>query len=330
MISVVIPAYNNLENIRRLLKSIYKQFGVKNGEVIVVDDGSQICNMSILNNEFQNLKVIRLERNMGAATARNVGVKNALYDIIFFLDSDMELCDKAIGEVENSMSDSKVDAVVGTVRDIPLNRGIFQDYWALLKSYFHSLPRDYSSTFYPMIGGIRKMVLDDVGGFDGRIKGASIEDYEISMRLLDKGYRVSYNSEMLASTGYKNFLTSIKQSFNRSKKWGIMFLNRRRFDNHTTTFSQGMANVIGFSIWIFFVCNFFNPLFIIPAAAFFILFFYANRGFYAYVFKRRGFPFLLISISIYLISSFFITIGFLIGALYVFRSKESRRRAIYG
>ena len=330
MISVVIPAYNDLENVRCLLRSIYKQFDSKSGEVILVDDCSQTCNMSILNNEFQNLKVIRLERNMGAATARNIGVENALYDIIFFLDSDMELCDNVIAEVQKTMNDSKVDAVVGTVRDIPLTQGIFQDYWALLKSYFHSLPKDYSSTFYPMVGAIRKTIFNDIGGFDARIKGASIEDYEISMRLLDKGYKVLYNPRMLVSTGYKNFLTSIKQSINRSKKWSIMFLDRQQFDNHTTTFSQGIANVLGFSTWVFLICTFFNFLFILPTTIFFILFLYINKKFYIYIFKKRGFTFLFISVFIYMVSSFFITIGFLIGVSYIFKSKESRKRALYG
>lgn len=329
MISIVIPAYNNLENIRRLLKSIYRQFDSTIGEVIVVDDGSQLCNMNVLKNEFPELKVIRLENNQGAANARNVGVKNALYDIIFFLDSDMQLCDDVIDEVSKTMSNEKVEAVVGTVKDIPLNRGIFQDYWALLKSYFHSLPTKYSSSFYPMVGAIRRRVFEDIGGFEERIKGASIEDYEISMRLSQKGYKILYNPKMLVSTSYKIFFTTIRQSMSRSKKWGIMFLDRRKFDSHTTTLSQGIANILGFFILLFLICSFFSTLFFIPAGLAFVLLLYINRRFFGYVFKRRGLAFLSITIVIYLISSFFITIGFFMGALYIFRNEEARRRALY-
>ncbi|MDP3732294.1 MAG: glycosyltransferase [Candidatus Omnitrophota bacterium] len=329
MISIVIPAYNNLESVRNLIRSVYRQFDSTKGEAIVVDDGSQSCNMNALKSEFPELKVIRLEKNKGAASARNEGVKNALYDIIFFLDSDMELCDNAIDEIVKAMSNNKVEAVVGTFKDIPLNRSLFTDYWALLKSYFHSLPTEYSSTFYPAVGVIRKKVFQDVGGFEGKIRGASVEDYEISIRLSKKRYRVLFNPGIMVGVNYKDFFTNTRQSISRSKKWGILFLGRPRFDNHTTTLSQGVANILGFFIFLLMFCSFFSVLFFIPAGLAFILFLYINRGFFKYVFKRRGLVFMFITVILYLVSSFFITIGFLKGASYIFRNEESRRRALY-
>jgi GT2 family glycosyltransferase len=322
--------YNNLEGPRRLLKSIYKQFDTTKGEVIVVDDGSKQYDISILQTEFKDLKVIRLKDNRGAANARNIGVKNASYDTIFFLDADMELYDNVINEVEKTMQDNKPDAVVGTVSEVPLNRGIFQDYWALLKSYFHSLPIGHSTTFYPMIGIIKKKIFEEVGGFDSRIAGASIEDYEFSFRLTQKGYKVLFNPRILASTSYKDFLTSIKQSINRAKKWSIIFLDRRKFDNHTTTLSQGIGNILGFLIWIFLALSYFNAFILFPTLVLLIVFLYINRKFFTFIFKKRGCIFGIVCIFIYLISSFFITMGSILGALYIFRSKESRKKAVYG
>lgn len=330
MLSIVIPAYNNLESVRRLCCSIYRQFDTSRGEVIVVDDGSDKCDMACLKKEFGAIRVVRLAANGGAANARNIGVAHASYDTIIFLDSDMELCGGAIDEFIRIMTDPSVDAVVGTVTDVPLNRGIFQDYWALLKSYFHSFPKDFSSTFYPMLGAVRKSVLMDVGGFDGRIKGASIEDYELSNRLIQKGYKVRFNPAICASTSYKKFFESLKQSMERSKKWGIMFLGKGRFDNHTTTALQGAANLLGFAFWIFFVLAFIHKIFAIPAAIAVLLTAMLIRGFLAYVLQRRGIAFFAVSFLMYLVSSIAITLGFLSGALYVFRSKKSREAALYG
>jgi len=329
MISIVIAAYNNLESVRYLLKSVYRQFGPQKGEVIVVDDGSRMCNMNALKSEFKDLKVVRLEDNRGAANARNEGARCALYDTVFFLDSDMELCDNAADEVARIMSNDKVDAVVGTFKDTPLNRSVFTDYWAFLKSYFHSLPTEYSSTFYPAVGAIRKRVFEDTGGFESMIRGASVEDYEFSIRLAKKGYRVLFNPKIMVGVNYKDFLTNTRQSISRSKKWGILFLDRPKFDNHTTTLSQGVANILGFLICLLFVVSLFNLLFLLPAGAGFLLFLYINRGFLIHVLKKRGPRFLFITVILYLVSSFFITIGFLKGASYIFRSEESRRRALY-
>ena len=328
-ISVVIPMYNNIDSVRRLLGSIYRQFTQDCGEVIVVDDGSRLCDSGVLRKEFPGLQVMILGSNAGAANARNAGVRAAMHDVILFLDADMELCDNVISEFQKTMDDPAVDAVVGTVCDVPLNRGVFQDYWALLKSYFHSLPERYSSTFYPMLGAIRKSIFESVGGFDSRIKGASIEDYEFSLRLMQAGYKVLFNPAITAKTSYKNFFKSISQSVERSKKWGIMFLDRMKFDNHTTTAAQGAANILGFLFLISLLSGFFSRHILIPSAGFLIMLLYLNRRFFKYILDRRGPFFLVISVSIYLVSSFFITIGFLTGILYAFRSKKTRREALY-
>lgn len=328
-ISVIIPMYNNIDSVRRLLSSIYRQFTRDCGEVIVVDDGSRLCDSGILGKEFPALRVIILGSNAGAANARNSGVKAAMHDVILFLDSDMELCDNVISEFQKTMDDPAVDAVVGTVCDLPLKRGVFQDYWALLKSYFHSLPGRYSSTFYPMLGAIRKGVFENVGGFDSRIKGASIEDYEFSLRLAHAGYRVRFNPAIMAKTSYKNFLKSISQSVERSRKWGIMFLDRMEFDNHTTTATQGAANILGFLFLVSLPAAFFSRYILIASAGLLISLLYLNRRFFKYILDRRGPAFLAVSILLYVVSSFFITAGFLTGVLYAFRSKKSRREALY-
>ena len=330
MMSIVIPLYNNLESAQRLLRSVYKQFDRSRGEVIVVDDGSTGCDTSVLEGEFSGLKIIRLEKNAGASNARNIGARNAAYDIILFLDADMELCGGAIDEAERSMAEKGTDAVVGTITDTPLNRGIFQDYWAILKSYFQSLPRERSSTFYPMVGAIRKEVFDAVGGFDARIKGASIEDYEISMRIDAAGYKVRYNPGMIGHTSYKGFLTTLLQSCGRAKKWAMIFLGRLKFDNHTTTASQGLGNLLGFLTLLLLA---FSAVFrfLLPVAAAVLLgLVYVNRGFFMYVIRRRGPLFFVVSVLFYLVFSLFITLGSLSAFPYIFRSEKSRREVLYG
>jgi len=84
-ITVVIPTYNRYEFLKRAIKSVYAQTYTV-GEVIVVDDGS-IDETSQIQKDFPHIKYI-YQDNSGVSSARNLGIKNATYEWIAFLDSD--------------------------------------------------------------------------------------------------------------------------------------------------------------------------------------------------------------------------------------------------
>jgi glycosyltransferase involved in cell wall biosynthesis len=88
-ISIIIPVYNTAEYLERCVNSVLTQ-DYKNIEIILVDDGSsdgssKICEDYALSDT--RIKVIH-QSNLGAATARNNGIKISTGDYIMFLDSD--------------------------------------------------------------------------------------------------------------------------------------------------------------------------------------------------------------------------------------------------
>jgi glycosyltransferase involved in cell wall biosynthesis len=85
-ISVVVPTYNRAVTLRRALISIQAQT-LQPDEVIVVDDGST-DNTSAVLADFPTVRILRLDRTLGAAGARNAGVRYASSHCIAFLDSD--------------------------------------------------------------------------------------------------------------------------------------------------------------------------------------------------------------------------------------------------
>lgn len=90
LVSVVVPNYNCEKYIRETLNSILNQT-YKNIEIIIIDDCSSDESYKIALNyatKFSNIKVIRLEKNSGAAIARNKGIEIASGEYIAFLDSD--------------------------------------------------------------------------------------------------------------------------------------------------------------------------------------------------------------------------------------------------
>ena len=90
MVSIVVPTYNREKELGRAIHSILQQTYVKY-EIIIVDDGSTDHTMDAVQQfEDDRIRYIRLEQNQGAGHARNVGIQEARYDYIAFLDSDDE------------------------------------------------------------------------------------------------------------------------------------------------------------------------------------------------------------------------------------------------
>lgn len=95
MISVVIPAYNEEENIPILyekLKRVLENLG-EDYEIIFVDDGSTDRTYEVLKEIAQRdkkVKVIRFRRNFGQTAALYAGFEHAKGDVIITMDADLQ------------------------------------------------------------------------------------------------------------------------------------------------------------------------------------------------------------------------------------------------
>ena len=95
MVSIIIPTYNRANVIKRAIDSVLRQT-YDSYEVVVVDDGSTDETESVIAGiQDARIRYIALKENQGVAHARNIGIREARYDYIAFLDSDDEwLLDK--------------------------------------------------------------------------------------------------------------------------------------------------------------------------------------------------------------------------------------------
>ncbi|SFM27369.1 teichuronic acid biosynthesis glycosyltransferase TuaG [Gracilibacillus orientalis] len=90
LVSVITPTYNSETYIRETIESVQMQT-YRNWEMIIVDDGSTDQTISIIEEyqkEDDRIRLILLEKNQGAAVARNTAIENAQGKYIAFLDSD--------------------------------------------------------------------------------------------------------------------------------------------------------------------------------------------------------------------------------------------------
>lgn len=89
-VSVIVPTFNGSASLETALRSLASQTW-KNIEIIVVDDGSETSEIDAIRRlvlQFQNTKLITLEKNQGPYVARNVGLDHATGDFVTTHDDD--------------------------------------------------------------------------------------------------------------------------------------------------------------------------------------------------------------------------------------------------
>ncbi|MHA1302641.1 MAG: glycosyltransferase family 2 protein [Candidatus Heimdallarchaeaceae archaeon] len=118
MLSIVIPVYNEEENVQSLheeLSTVLLNLGQKY-EVIYVDDGSTDNTLSLLQSLFEkdkeHLRVIQLRRNFGQTAALAAGFHHANGEIIISLDGDGQNDPHDIPKLISALAD-EVDVVCG-------------------------------------------------------------------------------------------------------------------------------------------------------------------------------------------------------------------------
>ena len=87
--AVVILNYNGEKLLRQFLPSVIQHTRV--AEVIVADNGSTDHSLSVLENEFPSVRIIRLEKNFGFCGGYNRALKQVESDYYVLLNSDIEV-----------------------------------------------------------------------------------------------------------------------------------------------------------------------------------------------------------------------------------------------
>ena len=154
-ISVIIPAYNESDNILNTLRETIKVFEkVGNSyEIVVVDDGSEDdtfkeAKKARANNNY--VKVIRCsETNRGKGFAIKSGFEHVNGDLVVFMDADLDLHPEQMRILFKHLKERNADVVIGSKRhpdsevDYPWYRKILSDvYYFLILILFHLPVRD--------------------------------------------------------------------------------------------------------------------------------------------------------------------------------------------
>lgn len=205
MLSIVVPAYNEQENVRPLytkLKDVLGQLGTEY-EIIFIDDGSTdgtFGDLKEIASKDKSFKVIRFKRNFGQSAAISAGFRHAKGDVIITLDADLQNNPEDIPKLIDKLNEG-CDVVCGwrKKRDDPLFR--------------KRIPSHISNWLASRITGIsihdfgcslrvyKKQVIKDLEVYGemhryipalARIEGYSVAEVEVSHQRRKKG-KTKYN-----------------------------------------------------------------------------------------------------------------------------------------
>lgn len=186
-LSLIIPVYNGGDHLKACLDHL--QASSAPFECIVVDDGSTDESAEVAH-RF-GAKVVSTGGRSGPARARNLGVKHATGDLLFFIDSDVCVYPDTIKRVmAHFEEDPELDALIGSYDDSPGAKDFLSQYRNLMHCYTHQQGKHQASTFWSGCGAIRRQVFLDHSGFDESYGRPAIEDIEL-------GYRLKHNGKKL-------------------------------------------------------------------------------------------------------------------------------------
>ena len=203
-VSIIIPTYNRLESLNKVLGCLTSQtFSINDFEVLVVSDGSTDGTIEYLRNLNSSLQLKIIEQeNQGVAAARNAGIREAQADLILFLDDDVVPSPQLISEhLQSHAALGSNYVVIGSMLapfDFRLSPWVQWEQDKLAQQYQAMVSGKWNPTarqFYTGNTSLARRILIESGGFDPHFRRA--EDVELAYRLVERGVKFYFNPEAI-------------------------------------------------------------------------------------------------------------------------------------
>ena len=210
-VTAIIVNWNDKDVIVECIQSLLDQNRNKI-DIIISDNGSEDDSVEFIRKYFPSIKIIENGENLGFGSAINRGLGLAKGDYLLFLNSDLKLHSKCVGELAKVLeSDSNVGGTIPKILHInqqsTINSlGVLINYTGIAyPNLLGEKDPGYQEPFESACGGIfmlRREVYKTVGGFDEDLF-LYHEDHDLSWRVRLAGWQLKVAPQAIMYHHYK-------------------------------------------------------------------------------------------------------------------------------
>lgn len=197
-VAFMVCAYNEQDVVEMKMQNIHElDYPKEKLHVIWVTDGSSDNTNEYLK-AYPEVEVIYSLERRGKTAALNHGLSMVTSDITVMTDANTMVNREAIREIVRCMQDPKVACVAGEKRVMSRHEGeIAADGEGLYWKYESALKR-LDSELYSAMGAAGELNAIRTHLYEKMSETALLDDFVMSMRMVEQGYKIAYTSEAYA------------------------------------------------------------------------------------------------------------------------------------
>ena len=223
-VTAIIVNWNDKDVIVECIQSLLDQNRNKI-DIIISDNGSEDDSVEFIRKYFPSIKIIENGENLGFGSAINRGLGLAKGDYLLFLNSDLKLHSKCVGELVKLLeSDSNAGGAIPKILHIDQQNtinslGVLINYTGI--AYPNLLGQkdpNWTKPFESACGGIfmlRREVYETIGGFDEDLF-LYHEDHDLSWRIRLAGWSMKVAPQAIMYHHYK-FNKGVRKYYSSEK-----------------------------------------------------------------------------------------------------------------
>jgi GT2 family glycosyltransferase len=112
-LAIVIVSHNTRSDLENCLRSLHQNPPRLTHEIIVIDNASSDGSVDAVRSRWPGVRVVALDKNVGFASANNIGIRQSASELVLLLNSDTLVAANAIDRLVAAMRELPRAAVVG-------------------------------------------------------------------------------------------------------------------------------------------------------------------------------------------------------------------------
>lgn len=211
-VTFLVAAYNEEDFIEEKIKNTLSlDYDQKKLKVLIVTDGSTDNTTEIVK-KYPTIKLMHKDERKGKIAAVHRAMPEVTTDIVIFSDANTMLNSDAVYNLARHFKSERVGAVAGEKRIVTktednasgAGEGIYWKYESTLKKW--------DSQFNTVVGAAGELFAIRTSLYEYIPQDTVIEDFYMTLRIAQKGYRVAYEPEASAMEGPS---ASVKEEMKR-------------------------------------------------------------------------------------------------------------------